>query len=368
VVGGSFAGLVVARVAASRGLRVLVVDRRSRAGARVHTTGILVKEAAEALDVPVALTRKVSAVRLYTPAMRIVDLRAPGYYFLATDTPALLDWLAAGACEAGAELRYGVRFDGAVRDGDRLRFADVRARYLVGADGARSRVARCFGLGRSRRFLVGIEAEFARGDRLDPGYLHCFIDRAIAPGYIGWAVPGLGITQVGLACDHPARPDLQALLAKIAPLADLRRERPIDWRAGTIPVGGPVRPFAAPGVLLVGDAAGWVSPVTGGGIANALHLGRRAALAICDHLLDSGPEPSAVLASVLPRYRIKGLARRALSAWAPDRLVEGALDTSLAAHVARRVFFHARAGARRAPRGDFRADGAMAVPVRRVPG
>ncbi len=357
VVGGSFAGLVLARVAASRGLRVLVLERRSHAGARVTTTGILVKEAAEALDVPSALTRKIHGVRLYSPTLRSVDLHAPGYYFLATDTSALLDWLAAQAVEAGVETRFGVRFDGAERDGDRIAVPglDLRARYLVGADGMRSRVARCFGLGRNRRYLVGVEAEYEGGDRVAPGFLHCLVDRALAPGYIGWAVPGLGITQVGLACDYPNRPDVDALRKKLRPIAALEGLRPVGWRAGTIPVGGPVRPYAAPGVLLVGDAAGWVSPLTGGGIANAFHLGRRAGLAICDHLLDAGPEPSAALAKAIPRYRVKGLARAALSACAPDWVVVGLLGTALARLAARRVFFHVRAGGRRPARRDFRA-------------
>ena len=59
VVGGGFAGLVCARVAAERGLKVAVLERKPEPGAAVHTTGILVKEAAEECAVPEALTRAV---------------------------------------------------------------------------------------------------------------------------------------------------------------------------------------------------------------------------------------------------------------------------------------------------------------------
>ena len=71
--------------------------------------------------------------------------------------------------------------------------------FLVGCDGARSRVAESFGLGRNREFLSGVELEFEGVRDLDDDCLHVFIDTKLAPGYIAWVVPGVGITQVGLA-------------------------------------------------------------------------------------------------------------------------------------------------------------------------
>lgn len=361
IVGGGFAGLVMARVAALRGLRTVVLERRATAGSRVHTTGILVKEAADALDVPARLTRKVRGVRLYAPSLAHTDLHAPGYWFLATDTPALLQWLEGEAERAGATVRHASPFHGAERDGDHLlvRAAGLRTRYLVGADGARSRVARCFGLARNQRFLVGVEAEFEGGDRVAPDHLHCFVSRRLAPGYIAWAVPGVGVTQVGLARQWPGRPDLQALLRRLRPIVDLCHERPVDWRAGSIPVGGPGGgargAISAPGVLLIGDAAGWVSPLTAGGISNAFLFGRRAAQRVCEHLCDGGPDPGPLLEREVPRYRAKRLLRSALETriWRPgfedgvhDWLSECLLGSHLGQSIAQRVFFHVRGGLR----------------------
>ena len=79
VVGASFAGLIAARTAAHRGLKVAVLDAKSEPGARVRTTGILVKEAVAECDIPAALTRKIPGVRLYAPNHRSTDLFAPGY-------------------------------------------------------------------------------------------------------------------------------------------------------------------------------------------------------------------------------------------------------------------------------------------------
>ena len=51
---------------------------------------------------PPRLVRRITGVRLYAPNLHFVDLAAPGYYFLATDTPNTLRWLAAQAGNAGA--------------------------------------------------------------------------------------------------------------------------------------------------------------------------------------------------------------------------------------------------------------------------
>src|ERR1700733_8098757 len=104
IVGASFAGLVAARTAAMRGLDVVVVEAKPDAGARVATTGILVKEAAEEIDLPHKLTRRVHGVRLYAPNLRHIDLFSPGSFFLTTDTAGLLRWVRPEALAAGAPV------------------------------------------------------------------------------------------------------------------------------------------------------------------------------------------------------------------------------------------------------------------------
>ncbi len=348
IVGASFAGLVAARTAAMRGLNVTVIDAKPDVGARVATTGILVKEAAEEVDLPHALTRRVHGVRLYGPSLRYIDLFSPGSFFLTTDTAALLRWLAQEAARAGARILCGARFIGAARRGNRFRVAglDVEPRYILGADGARSTVARAFGLGRNGRFLVGVEAEFEALEAADPRFLHCFLDRRLAPGYLAWVATGPRVTQVGLAASAGRRAELAGFLARIAPLFGIDPARAIERRAGRIPAGGLVSPWSAPGVLLVGDAAGMVSPATGGGIRLAFQFGRRAAQTVADHLLHLGPAPETVLARELPRFGLKRLLRAGLDLTPPNALVDAALATPLMRRLATRIYFH-----HRGPRG-----------------
>jgi flavin-dependent dehydrogenase len=345
IIGASFAGLLCARVAAIRGLRTIVVEAKSDPGARIHTTGILVKEASEEIDLPPSLTRTVQAVRLYAPSLKSIDLVAPGYYFLTTDTAALMRYLARDAESAGARILSGRRINRAERRGDRIYLPqlDLWARYLVGADGARSTVARIFSLGRNTRFLVGLETEYADLPQADPRFLHCFLDTRRAPGYLAWVAPAPGFYQVGLASNGKVKPDLRAFEARTDHLFGFAGAAVKERRSGLIPVGGKVSPFAAPNVLLIGDAAGHVSPMTGGGIRLALRYGRRAGQLIADHLQRGGPPPDIVLAREVPSFGAKLLLRRTLDLGPPNFLYDLMLSTPLMRWFAERVYFHRRA-------------------------
>jgi flavin-dependent dehydrogenase len=175
IAGASFAGAACAIAAAQRGLRVCVLERKRDPGEKLHTTGIIVKEAAERTllgHIPAALTRRVEEVRLYAPSLEPLPLAAPGYYFLTTDTPQVMRWLAEQMRACGVDLRLGQAFNDGERIAGGWQVAGTGStRYLVGADGARSRVAQRCGLGEVRQFLYGIEYEFpgAQLARRQPG-------------------------------------------------------------------------------------------------------------------------------------------------------------------------------------------------------
>lgn len=365
VIGASFAGLVAARTAAMRGLSVAVLDAKHDAGHRVSTTGILVKEAVEEIDIPHALTRRVHGVRLYAPNLQHVDLFAPGYFFLTTDTANLLRWLAQEAQRAGAHLLWRTRFEGATREGDLFQFSNlnIRARYILGADGARSAVARHFGLGRNTRFLTGVEHEYDGLPDIDSRFLHCFLNSDIAPGYLAWVAPGPAIVQAGLAVGPARRPDLGSFLNYADPIFHFSKARLVGRRAGRIPSGGLVRPWAGNGVMLVGDAAGMVSPATGGGIRLAFHFGRRAGQVIADHLLHMGPRPDMALSSELPSFLLKRAMRFGLDRQVPNALISAALGTSSMRALAQQIFLHKR-GAKGVTFSEF--EGRLATVARSI--
>jgi flavin-dependent dehydrogenase len=357
VVGSSFAGLASAYALARSGLSVTVLEKKLDVGDKLHTTGIVVKDAIDQIALldalPASLVRRIPGVRLYAPNLKYVDLAAPGYYFLATDTPGVLRWLAAQTAAAGARIDLGATFKDAVRLQSGFDLGEHgTTRYLIGADGPRSRVARALALGASRRFLAGVEHEYAGVAIAEPDKLHCFIDRRIAPGYIGWVLAGVDGVQAGLARRQGDAPwasrdatwkphdAMAAFLAKIAPAIDLRDVEPTGVRAGLIPCGGLVKPVAASRALLVGDAAGMVSPVTAGGIHTALKHGLAAGHAVADFLRGKAEDPSATFVRSYPSFRLKRALRFAFDHFQSDTVFNLLLATRAMRAAAGVVYFH----------------------------
>jgi flavin-dependent dehydrogenase len=350
VVGASFAGLACATALARAGMRVVVLERKADVGEKLHTTGIIVKDAIDQIalldGLPSSIVRRVDGVRLYAPSLRHVDLSAPGYYFLATDTPELMRWLAQRAIEAGAIIAHRTSFVTAQRTQSGFDLGDAgTTRFIVGADGPNSRVAQILGLGRNRKFLFGVEHEYCGVELAEPNRLHCFIDRRLAPGYIGWIVAGAGTVQVGLAGRVQsgrltATEAIGPFLDKVARIADFRQARPVSVRAGMIPCGGVVSPVAARRAMLVGDAAGMVSPVTAGGIHTALKHGLAAGHAIADFLNGKAGDPSEAFVRSYPQFRTKRLLRFLFDHLQSDLAFNLLLGTSAMRTAASIVYFH----------------------------
>ncbi len=356
VVGSSFGGAACALAAREAGLRVCVLERKHDPGDRLHTTGIIVKEAAEDTELrnlPSNLVRRIDTVRLYSPNLRSALLSAPGYFFLTTDTPNVMRWLAQRQRDAGIELRLGHSFQAAQRNDSGWHVDGVgTARYLIGADGARSRVAERFGLGKPKHFLYGIEYEFDEISLREPDTLHCFITRRFAPGYIGWVAQTPTGVQAGLAMRHdPARaraPDIAGFLDRVGDVVGLPARRRADAiRAGLIPCGGPVAPLAHDGVILTGDAAGIVSPVTAGGIHSAWRHGWLVGRALANAAGSGTPEEIAI--SQAPRFFRKRALRWAFDHTQMDWPFDLLLRTPPLRWAAEQIYFHKRGATRDNP-------------------
>lgn len=347
VIGASFAGIACARAAAAGGASVVLIDRKSDPGEKLHTTGIIVRDAVHGYtgfrDLPERLVRRIDTVRLYAPDLHFVRLVSPGYYFLATDTPNLMRHLSRQAEHEGVSLRMNTLFRAAKRVADRFELdAGVSARYIVGADGPRSRVAETFGLDRNSRFLFGVEHEYRDGRLPEADALHCFIDAKLAPGYIGWALQGVDCIQLGLARRHPGGTDIIAFRDKVRAVLRLPDGGPTGIRAGLIPCGGTLKRVAIPGVLLVGDAAGLVSPVTAGGIHTAVRHGDAAGFAIADFLNGRAEEPAWWFPRTYPHFRLKRILRWAYDHFQADWIFNLMLNSWPMRRAAEFVYFHRR--------------------------
>ncbi|WNV77701.1 NAD(P)/FAD-dependent oxidoreductase [Geodermatophilus sp. DSM 44513] len=318
VVGAGLAGLHTATLLARHGHEVLLAERRRTLGGAVRTTGIFVRKTLDDFPLPPELLGPpIRRVVLHPPGLRRpVTLDSDRDEYRVGDMAPLYLAAARTAADAGVRLALGTRCAGRCDDGGWLLVGPdgpgvVRARYVVGADGARSRVARDLGLDRNRHLLVGAEEVFpvAPGDRT-PAF-HCVLDPSLAPGYLAWVVDDGRHAHVGVAgyadrYPHGLRAALDRFSASAPGLSGLDRPADVERRGGPIPVGGLLRRIGGSHGLLVGDAAGAVSPLTAGGLDPCLRLSGLAAEVLDDALRAGRPDPLAHYDGAALRARFRG--------------------------------------------------------------
>jgi flavin-dependent dehydrogenase len=201
--------------------------------------------------------------------------------------------------ENGVEFKFGTRYISAEmlkgetivqleKKGVELK---VKTKVLIGADGANSRVAKDLRLDENKEFIVGYEEVFRNVPLDGEPRLHCFLDARLAPGYLAWATNDGEEVHVGVggyAENFNPRETLKEFRENIASaFVDLTAAELTETRGGRIPVGGILRRIANENGLLVGDAAGAVSPLTAGGLDPCMRLSAMAANVVWERLQNS---------------------------------------------------------------------------------
>jgi flavin-dependent dehydrogenase len=304
VVGAGPAGSVAATLLARTGARVRMVDRavfpRDKLCGDTINPGTI--STLKRLGLAAALESRglpIDGMRISGGNGVLVEARYPGGLAGRAILRRDFDWMllqdavAAGVqFEAGVAVRSAIVEDGRVA-GVRLNGSDLRAKVTIAADGRRSTLA--FGLGlashpmRPRRWALGAYMDVARDTASKRfGEMH-----VRGSHYIGVApVPG-GLTNVCLvtpwqAGDGRLGDPRKAIVAALA--SDCRlRDRFADALMATAPVVlGPLAvdscEHAIDGLLLAGDAAGFIDPMTGDGLRFAIRGAEIAAGAARDAL------------------------------------------------------------------------------------
>ncbi len=288
VVGAGPAGCHAARRLAELGHRVLLVDRarfprvKPCGGALSLRALAFLPESLRPLADTVADAAELrlgnaAVVRLHaeTPVGRLVHRPSFDHAHLE---------LAARA--PGVEVREGAAVTGVreLRDRVEIDLAGGRlsARAVVGADGAESVVARALAAVKGRQLAVAVETEAS----LDGGARPLVFDFAAFPGGYGWVFAKGARSSVGGCVVVGSARGLRARLEEFWTALGLPG-RPDRVHGARVPMGGARLRAAGGRIVLVGDAAGTVDPLTGEGIGGALESAEMAAAAV-DRFLVGG--------------------------------------------------------------------------------
>jgi digeranylgeranylglycerophospholipid reductase len=294
VVGAGPAGSTAAEQAALKGADVVIIERRAEVGVPVRCGEYIphgeeisriftkVQEVEETFDFPSNLVkRELEAIRIFTPKLRRYDIPFLGF---TTDRTEFDQHLAQKAVKAGAELITKCAFQG--REGNRIFTSqgEMEAKVLIGADGPGSKVARSLGL-RGPKVLYPAFTAQAKGD-FEPVCVMYF--GGIAPGGYGWIIPKKGTANIGVgAAPKYATATTREYFDRFVDWQDLEV---ISRMSGKyVPSSGPVKETVRDNGLIVGDAAGHVMAVNGGGVPVSLICGRIAGKVAANSALKGTP-------------------------------------------------------------------------------
>lgn len=302
IIGAGLAGLQCAKLLSQEGAKILLVDRKTDLSKGIHTTGIFVRKTLEDFEFPPeSLGRAVRNVSLYSPKLKAVHLASEKDEFRVGKMAVIYNALLEEAVENGINFARSTAYKGAEFDADgsvvtlekRGETYEVKTKVLIGADGANSRVAKDLKLDENQELIVGCEEVYHSKNANREPRLHCFLDAGLAPGYLAWIADDGEEIHVGVggyAAEFNPREALKLFKEKTRKIFDLEGAKLAETRGGRIPVGGILQRIANRHGLLIGDAAGAVSPLTAGGLDPCLRLSRFAAEIVRERLKTDDPQ------------------------------------------------------------------------------
>lgn len=315
VVGAGPGGATAAQVAAQAGLSVLLLEKRQEIGSPVRCAEGVGHEQLAAFIEPDRrwIAAEVTRAEITTHASGMTNtLRASGGLGYILERRIFDRVLAERAAQAGVEVRVktavtGLLLENGVVRGVKIRHGnfisgagelEVAAQVVIAADGVEAEVGRWAGLPLGLQLadtMVCVQYLLA-GIEIDPACNYYSIEHELAPGGYAWVFPkGEGKANVGLGVQANLWEQEAARLTSarkkligdgtvlgyltrfIETNPSLERGYPVTLVAGNVPVGPTPARIATGGLMVVGDAARQVDPLTGGGIINAMTAGKLAA-------------------------------------------------------------------------------------------
>jgi len=302
VIGGGPSGATAATDLAQQGHSVMLLDR---AGRIKPCGGAIPPKAIEEFEIPESLlVARINSARMISPKNAEVDMPIDGGYVGMVDRETFDEWLRQRAAGCGADLRRGTfeQFSRAADGtavvsyvpqpdaGSNLKPAvrQVRARSVIGADGAMSQVAKQCIPGADRIRYVAAYHEIVRSphfatDKYSATRCDVYYQGKLSPDFYAWIFPHGDTASVGVGSANKGF-SLRAAIGELRAASGLQGVETVRREGAPIPMKPLPRWDNGRDVVLAGDAAGVVAPASGEGIYYAMAGGRFAAAAVVKFL------------------------------------------------------------------------------------
>ena len=315
VVGGGPAGSSAARAAAAAGAHVVLLEEHPVIGSPVFCAeGLSLNGIKDAGLEPVAplVAQKITKARVFAPNRNYIDLTSDNWVGYTLNRQFFDKAIGDLAVKAGAELMTDTKVSGVFRENGKVagvvaecggEQVKVKAKVTIGADGYWSIVRRSAGMERWYPDVVTCAQYQLGGLHLDdPSTNEFYVGTCYAPGGYAWVFPkneetanvGLGVRNIHT---EPAINYLRKFLDSDPRFEDAKVLR---RNGGVTPVSGMLDKIVDDNLMLVGDAAGQLVPMTGAGIHSGIEAGKMAGREAVDAIVSEDTS-----AKRLNLYRVK---------------------------------------------------------------
>jgi digeranylgeranylglycerophospholipid reductase len=293
VIGAGPAGSSAAKHAALNGAKVLMIDKKSEIGSPKRCAEGVSKEGLKTLGIEPHcrwIAKELSGVKFISPNgtsvwlnEERVKLPEAGYIL---ERKIFDKHMAMDAARAGVEIMVKTLATGLKRIEDGFLVSaecmdqsfEINAKIVIAADGPESRVGRWGGLKttlKPKNMESCAQFEMA-GVEMDDSNSIEFYFGSVAPGGYAWVFPkGDDIANVGLGIisTETDKTAYEHLLEFVSNCPSTQNAQPVELNIGGDPVGGMLKKLVTDNLVIVGDAASQVSPLTGGGIISSMKAG-----------------------------------------------------------------------------------------------
>ncbi|MCD6299097.1 MAG: NAD(P)/FAD-dependent oxidoreductase [Thermoplasmata archaeon] len=294
VAGAGPAGSMTARILAGRGFRVAVLEEHGEAGVPVSCAGLVTGRVVKLAGVDDStIMNEIKGAYVYSPGGKEIKIGGDRKHAVVIDRKMFDREMADMAAAEGAEYLFRHRFSGArERDGGIVVDVasggeEISCRYLVGADGAMSTVARRFNFPEPVEYIRAMQTVVPY--EMENDSVKVFFGSRTAPGFFAWIIPEGKNKNARIGLGVARGYGLKSYFYKFLEAAGVGVGTGVGKiTAGIIPLG--MRdPLSNGRVFLVGDAAAQVKATSGGGIYPGLVAAGSLADSLC-RVMDGGED------------------------------------------------------------------------------
>ena len=287
VVGGRVGGSTASLFASKSDVDVLMIEKRQEIGTPVQCAEGVTYGTFETLDIKPDekyIRSRIKGAHIHAPDGRRISYEGGLAEGMVLDRKIFDKELAIKSAKSGTDIMMKTTVKDLIIENHKVcgvvakhlgKTIEIGADVVIAADGIESNIARLAGIEtiKTPKDICSCAQYEMVGMDVDPEYLNFYFGEKIAPGGYLWIFPkGDGVANVGLGIRSSVETPISYLNKYVSTLD----ATPVELNIGGVPLTGPIDKTYTDGLLVVGDAAGQVDPITGGGIHTTISCARSA--------------------------------------------------------------------------------------------